>query len=262
MTTKTEAAKPVTPAAKAPVADQVSDKKVEKVEAVAAKVAETKKDEKPATKVAKPVAKKKAPAKKAKVTAKKAVKKVTKPAKKIAKKTAPKAKAAVKKAAPKATKKGFNMFNFDNAKWTEGFEAGTEKFEAMIGEAQARQEELVKKSQKAAEELAELTRANIEAMVESGRIAAQGTKDLSGDLIEDGRTGMEKQADVAKKLAEAKSPTEFFQLQADFMQAAFDNMVQESSKLTEKMIKLQSDAMQPVSNQASVAADKVKALMA
>ncbi|RZV50332.1 MAG: hypothetical protein EX258_05605 [Sphingomonadaceae bacterium] len=154
------------------------------------------------------------------------------------------------------------MFNFDNAKWTEGLEMGTEKFEAMIGEAQARQEELVKKSQKAAEELAELTRANIEAIVESGRIAAQGTKDLSGTLIEDGRTGMEKQADVAKKLAEAKSPTEFFQLQADFMQTAFDNMIQESSKLTEKMIKLQSDAMQPVSNQASVAADKVKGLMA
>lgn len=257
MTTKTDAAKPAAAVAKAPVADQVSDTKVEKVEAVAEKVAETK----TVTEAAKPAVEKKAPAKKA-ATAKKAAKKAKKPVKKIAKKTAPKAKAA-KKAAPKAApKKGFMMFNFDNAKWTEGLEMGTEKFEAMIGEAQARQEELVKKSQKAAEELAELTRANIEALVESGRIAAQGTKDLSGDLIEDGRTGMEKQADVAKKLAEAKSPTEFFQLQADFMQTAFDNMVQESSKLTEKMIKLQSDAMQPVSNQASVAADKVKGLMA
>ncbi|WP_265530577.1 phasin family protein [Sphingomicrobium marinum] len=261
MTTKTDAEKPVTPVATAPVADQVSDKKVEKVEAVAAKVADdTKTEAKITAKPAKPAAKK-TPVKKA-ATAKKAARKATKPVKKSTKKITPKAKAAAKKAAPTATKKGFNMFNFDNAKWTEGLEMGTEKFEAMIGEAQARQEELVKKSQKAAEELAELTRANIEAIVESGRIAAQGTKDLSGTLIEDGRTGMEKQADVAKKLAEAKSPTEFFQLQADFMQTAFDNMIQESSKLTEKMIKLQSDAMQPVSNQASVAADKVKALMA
>ncbi|NNC47279.1 MAG: phasin family protein [Sphingomonas sp.] len=261
MTTNTDANKPATTAATAPVADQVSDKKVEKVEAVAEKVAEqTKTEAKTTAKSAKPVVKKtqvkKAP------TAKKAARKAAKPVKKSTKKITPKAKAATKKVAPTATKKGFNMFNFDNAKWTEGLEMGTEKFEAMIGEAQARQEELVKKSQKAAEELAELTRANIEAIVESGRIAAQGTKDLSGTLIEDGRTGMEKQADVAKKLAEAKSPTEFFQLQADFMQTAFDNMIQESSKLTEKMIKLQSDAMQPVSNQASVAADKVKGLMA
>lgn len=196
--------------------------------------------------VAKKVAVKKAPA----------AKKVAKKVKKIAAKSAP-------KKAPVAAKKGFNMFNFDAKQWTGGFELPTaDKVEAMIAETTKKNEELAKKTQAATEEFAELAKANIEAIVEAGRIAAQGAKSIGTELVEEGRGGMEKNADTVKALAEAKSPTEFFQLHSEWVRASFDQMVAESSKLTEKLIKLSGDAAQPVTSQASVNAEKVKALMA
>ena len=257
-TTKTE----LTPEKPASEAKDVAVAKVaEAVNAAEPKAVEVKSEAK--TKVAEVKTKAAGQARTVKKVAKKAAaktapkaKKVTKKVKKIAAKSAP-------KTAPVAAKKGFSMFNFDAKQWTGGFELPTaEKVEAMIAETTKKNEELVKKTQAATEEFAELAKANIEAIVEAGRIAAQGAKAIGSKLVEDSREGMEKSADTVKALAEAKSPTEFFQLHSEWVRASFDQMVAESSKLTEKLIKLSGDAAQPVTSQASVNAEKVKALMA
>lgn len=199
------------------------------------------------------------------------VAKDAKPAVKKTAQAAPKANKVTKKKiaagkpvkkAPVSAKKGTTMFNFDTKQWMGGFEMPTaDKFEALVAETSKKNEELVKKTQAATEEFAQLAKANIEAMVEAGRIAAQGAKAISSELIEDTREGMEKSADTVKALAEVKSPTEFFQLQSEWMRASFDQMVSESSKLSERLIKLSGDAAQPVTSQASVNAEKVKGLM-
>ncbi|MBB3763093.1 phasin family protein [Sphingomicrobium lutaoense] len=196
-----------------------------------------------------------APVSEATTGAAKKVKKVTKK-KKIAGTKAAKTAAA-------SAKKGTDMFNFDSKQWMANFEMPTaEKFEALVAETSRKNEELVRKTQAATEEFAELAKANIEAIVEAGRIAAQGAKTIGSELIEDGREGLEKNAEAVKALTEVKSPTEFFQLQSDWMRSSFDQLVSESSKLTEKLIKLSGDAAQPVTSQASVNAEKVKGMMA
>jgi phasin family protein len=69
-------------------------------------------------------------------------------------------------------------------------------------------------------------------------------------MIAASRDNVEQAADAVRTLAEAKSPTEYMQLQGDFARASFDRMVAESSRLTETMVKLAGEAFQPLSNRA------------
>jgi len=135
-------------------------------------------------------------------------------------------------------------------------------FQTIFAEANERSQELVKKSQKVAEELADLARANVEAVVEAGRVASEGARSIGQDVVAKQRDGFEAAADAIRSLAEAKSPTEYLQLQGDFARASFDRAVAESSKLTESLVKLAGEAFQPLSNRASANAERFNTLVA
>ena len=135
-------------------------------------------------------------------------------------------------------------------------------FQTFFADAGERGQEAFKRSQKAAEELAELTRANIEAMVDAGRIAVEGTRALGQDVVAKSRENVEQAAEAVRSFAEAKSPTEFLQLQGEFARTSFDRLVAESSKLTESFVKLAGEAIQPISNRASVAAERLNKIVA
>jgi phasin family protein len=135
-------------------------------------------------------------------------------------------------------------------------------FQSILEEATERSQELVKRSQKVAEELADLARANVEAVVEAGRVAAEGARSIGQDVVAKQRDGFEQAADAIRSLAEAKSPTEYLQLQGDFARASFDRAVAESSKLTESLVKLAGEAFQPLSNRASANAERFNTLVA
>ena len=95
-------------------------------------------------------------------------------------------------------------------------------FQNVFAEANERSQDLVKRSQKVAEELADLARANVEAVVEAGRVAAEGARTIGQNVVAKQRDGFEQAADAIRSLAEAKSPTEYLQLQSDFARASFD----------------------------------------
>ena len=135
-------------------------------------------------------------------------------------------------------------------------------FQTIFAEANERSQELVKKSQKVAEELADLARANVEAVVEAGRVASEGARSIGQDVVAKQRDGFEAAADAIRSLAEAKSPTEYLQLQGDFARASFDRAVAESSKLTESLVKLAGEAFQPLSNRASASSERFNTLVA
>jgi phasin family protein len=134
--------------------------------------------------------------------------------------------------------------------------------QTLFADAGERSQELVKRSQKVAEELADLTRANVEAVVEAGRVAAEGAKAIGQEAVSSSREGFEQAADAIRSLAEAKSPTEYLQLQGDFARASFDRAVAESSRLTESLVKLAGEAFQPLSNRAAANAARFNTLVA
>jgi phasin family protein len=248
------------------VFDVADETKVEeKVEAVVAAVQAPAKAvaEKVQAAVAKPVAKAKA-ATRARRT-RKASAKVVKAVKQVNQRSAKSAKRTAKAATAASVKQieGINTMAYDFNQLFAGFQLpGTDKVQDMFAEAGERGQQFVAKSQKTAEELSELAKANVEALVEAGRIAAAGTKSIGQDVLASGRDGIEQASDAVKTLAEAKSPTEFFQIQSELARASFDRFVAESSKLTERVVKLAGEAAQPLQNRASINANRINDLVA
>ena len=97
---------------------------------------------------------------------------------------------------------------------------------------------------------------------EAGGRAHQRHRAIGEDALASSRQSLELAANNAKSLAAATSPTEFFQLQTELARASFDRMVAQSSKMTEQVVKLAGEAIQPISTRASVSAERINELMA
>lgn len=208
---------------------------------------------------AKPVAKAKPAARRAR----KAPAKVVEAVKKVAKRKTKRARKAAPRVATAKQIEGKKTMTYDFNQLFAGFQLpGTDKVQQIVAEAGERSQQLAAKSQKAAEELTELTKANVEAIVEASRIYAGGAKALGQDVIASGREGIEQASDAVKTLAEAKSPAEFFQIQSELARASFDRLVAETSKLTERVVKLAGEAVEPLQTRASLNAERINTLVA
>lgn len=128
----------------------------------------------------------------------------------------------------------------------------------MFTDVSDRAKAMFSKSQSAVADMGEFGKGNVEAMVESGKIAAKGFETLGQDAADYTRRSFESMTAAMKNMASVKSPTELFQLQSEYVRSAFDQAVAQTSKNTEAMIKLASDAAQPLSNRFAVAVEKVK----
>ncbi len=124
-------------------------------------------------------------------------------------------------------------------------------FEKLISETTGRSEDVAKRSRKAAEEMADIARGNLDAIVESSRVATSGAQSIAQKAFAKSRDNVERTADTVRSMSEAKNPTDLMQLQAEFVRGAFDRFVSESSTMAESMVKLAGESFQPISNRAT-----------
>lgn len=187
--------------------------------------------------------------------------------KRTAKKTARKVRGTAKRTAAKpqvrAQERNDDM-TFEPKNIFAGFGAfpAAPAFENFFAGAAERSEQVADRSRKAAEELADLYRGNIDAFVEASRIAATGAQSIGQSVMAKSRDSVEETANTVRSLAEAKSPTELLQLQSDFARNAFDRFVEDSANLAESMVKLAGEAFQPISNRASANVEKLNDITA
>lgn len=134
----------------------------------------------------------------------------------------------------------------------------TQKAQAMFSDLTARSQGAVEKSQKMFGDIAEFNKGNVEAFVESSRIAARGFETMGQDAVAYAKSSFEGMTQALKTLSTVKSPTEFMKLQADYARSAFDAMVAQTSKSTEATLKLAGEVAQPISNRVAVASEKMK----
>lgn len=127
----------------------------------------------------------------------------------------------------------------------------------MTGEFQDRMQGAYAKATEFASEAGEFSTANMEAMVESGKLFFDGAQDLVREQVETSKTVVETMTQDAKAIASAKSPTEFMQLQSEMARRNFDAMVSYGSQHTEAWVKLYNEAFTPISNRVSVASEKM-----
>ncbi len=208
----------------------------------------------------KPAAKKTAPVKKPVAAKKVAVKKVatkkTATAKKpvAAKKAAPvTTTAAAALAAPVATITKLKDTIMATAKTTDF----TATAKTVAADLQTRVKGAYAKTAEVAAEVAEFNKANVDAVVESGKIFFAGAQELVKDNVETGKTVIETVTADAKKIMEIKSPTELMQMQGELARRNFDAIVSFGSKRTEAWVKLYNEAFAPISNRVSVATEKL-----
>ena len=181
-------------------------------------------------------------------------KRAVKATKRVTKATVAAAKTQIERNTPMA---------YDFTKMFAGFELpAADRFQTIFADAGERSQDLVRKGQATAGEMTELAKANIEALTEAGRIAATGVRSIGQDALASGREGFEQASASLKTLADAKSPTEFFQIQSDLAKASFDRAVAEGSKFAEAIVKLAGEAVQPLSNRATINAERINELAA
>ena len=146
-----------------------------------------------------------------------------------------------------------------------GIDAGlfaAEQFKTVFGDVNERAKAAAERSAKIVEELADLTRGNVEALVASSKIAAKAVETLSQDAAEYSRKSFEDASATFKSFAEVKSATDLFKLQGDFARAAFDSAVAETARVSEALVKLAGDVAEPLNSRYTVAAERVKTLAA
>jgi phasin family protein len=136
------------------------------------------------------------------------------------------------------------------------------RLEGFVAEFNEKAKAAMEKSSKAIEELSDLAKGNLEAVVESSKIAAKGVESIGQDAAEYGRKSFEKTSATFKSFAAVKSPAEFFQLQSELMTSTFDTMAAEAAKTSETMLKLAGEIAQPISNRVAIVSEKIKTIAA
>jgi phasin family protein len=198
--------------------------------------------------------------------------KAAKPRKVVAPKAVAKAKPAVKaKAAPapKADTLVTRIVSVNETPISNGVSKMTETVEKTAKEAQAKAADFfadirekatdaAEKGKKFAADATEFNKANIEAMVEAGKIVAKGAQELGKTNMDYAKKNFEDMQVAVKEVTAVKNPTDFVKLQSELARKGFDTAVAQGSKNTEALVKLANDMFQPISNRFAVAADYFK----
>ena len=133
----------------------------------------------------------------------------------------------------------------------------TKPFADAISDAQSKAKAAFDKSAALATEATEFAKGNVEAVVESTKVYAAGVQDLGKTYAEEAKSAFETLTGDIKELAAVKSPAELFQLQAKLARRNFDALVAYSSKNTDAVSKLATEAFAPISGRISLAAEKI-----
>lgn len=136
------------------------------------------------------------------------------------------------------------------------------RVQSLLADMNDKAKAAMEKSSKAMEEIGDLTKGNLEAVVESSKIAAKGFESIGQSAAEYGRLSFEKTSATFKGFASVKSPAEFLQLQSELVTSTFDAIASESAKTSEAMLKLAGEIAQPISSRVAVVSDKFKSLAA
>ena len=140
------------------------------------------------------------------------------------------------------------------SKMTDTVKATTEFF----ADVRVKASEAAEKGKKFAAEAVEFNKANVEAVVEAGKIVAKGAQEMGKTNMEFAKKNFEDVQVAVKELTAVKSPTDFVKLQGEMARKGFDTAVAQGSKNTEAMVKLVSEMFQPISNRIAVTTELFK----
>ena len=140
-------------------------------------------------------------------------------------------------------------------------EAG-EKATAMFKDVNVRAKDLMAKGGEMSKDVMEFNKANMEAIVASGKIAAKGAQTAAQTAVDLTKKNWEANTTHVKAMTGVRAPADFFQMQTEFARKQFDSAVAEMSKNTEVALKLAGEVVAPIQNRYAVVVEQVKGRMA
>jgi phasin family protein len=143
-------------------------------------------------------------------------------------------------------------------KMADTIEMMTDKTKTVFADVNERAKSTMEKGARALEDVTAFNKGNIEALVESSKIAAKGMEQMGQHAALYAKSSFEQATSAFKMMTTVKSPTELFKMQSDFARTSFDAFVAEASRSTEAALKLAGEIAQPISNRVALAAEKMK----
>ena len=143
-------------------------------------------------------------------------------------------------------------------KMVETIQMITDKTKTAFADANDRAKAQMEKGAQTFQDMGAFSKGNIEAIVESSKIAATGMQKMGQDAASYAKASFENATSAFKTMTTVKSPTELFKLQSDYARTSFDAFVAEASRSTEAALKLAGEVAQPISNRVALAAEKIK----
>ena len=128
--------------------------------------------------------------------------------------------------------------------------------QAAFAQATEKSREVMDKGMKAMDEFNTHARGNVDAMMTASRAATQGLETMVHQVAEMSRKSFEQATAAMRTLASARTPQDVFAAQNEFVKAQFDNFVGEYSKLTETVMKVSNEVIQPLQSHMTEAAHK------
>lgn len=112
------------------------------------------------------------------------------------------------------------------------------------------------------QDAAVMGQAQVDAIVKSSTIFTKGMEDIIKTVMEIAQDAGEKSQAAAKSVMSCKTINEFADVQTKLAQASFDEFMTNATKISEKGVKLCTDAMEPINDTMGKAIKKASDAMA
>jgi len=107
-------------------------------------------------------------------------------------------------------------------------------------------EKVVKDAKVNLDNVAEFNKSNYEALVASGEAAVKVAQTANADFMENAKKAVEKNVADVKSLFSAKTPAEFFELQASIFKTRYDEFVVEATRGNEAATHTANEVFEPL----------------
>jgi len=140
-------------------------------------------------------------------------------------------------------------------KTVEGLKQAGASTTAGIEQVQTTMKDGVGRAMKTAEQVAQFSQGNVEALMKSSQILASGLQDMSKMFAEHARASLDETMATFKAMTSVKSVKEALDMQTSFARSAMEKAVADSGKLTEQSMKLAEQAFAPLTARVNVAVE-------
>jgi hypothetical protein len=139
-------------------------------------------------------------------------------------------------------------------------EAGTEAAQILTSGMKEGTKAAFAKTAILGDELLDLNKGNVEALVASARVASGGAETLTRIAADYSRQSFDTATAALRGFATAKSPAELFQLQSNCARTTIDSTFSAASKFGEAWMNLARETLKPLSSQYAADVEKIRSV--